>query len=165
MLRRALLTLIASAVPTIGPAWSQDQLFNSREEFQEKTGYWTIALNRSATSKSSSRYTYKNYIQLAQSGQVRVPSQSGYCFVLNHYNSPNNAEEYEYTFSITKHFSDKRVLKDSYSASYTPATYLGSWSMPDYCLRRVAGLVKVEVVTGSSEPSTLSHKFWFDLPE
>ncbi len=144
-------------------ASAQEQIFNSRDDFQEKTGYGTIALNKNATTASQSRYVYKNYVVIPQNGQINVPDQSGYCFVINHYNSANGGMEYAYTFRITKHFLDGRTLADDFRNSYKPTDLAGSWRMPDYCLRRVSGLTKVEIVTGSSEPEAFDHNFWFNI--
>ena|SRR5437016_6248802 len=163
MFARFFLCILLTFSAVSKTANAQEQIFNSRDDFQQKTSYGTIALNKNATTVSQSRYVYKNYVVISQSGQIQVPDQSGYCFVINHYNSPDAGKEFTYSFRLTKHFADGRALPDAFTGSYKPATYAGSWRMPDYCLRRASGLRKVEIVTSSSEPAVFDHNFWFEI--
>ncbi len=139
------------------------QAFFSREDFHEGTPYGALAFNKQATTQSQNRYVYKNFVVIGN-GAVVLPDQSAYCFLLNHYNSPNSVKQYQYKFTITKWFSDgSTATATPYTGFYTPTESSGSWEYPDYCLRKLSNLTKVEIQTSSSEGPEFQHNFSFQL--
>ena len=164
MLGRRPVCIGAIVTGLIGAAAAQDVDYKSRDEFHQNTAYGTIAFNKDATNSSESRYRYKNYIVVPSDGQFKVPRQSGYCFVINHYHQRDQVQEYSYTFEMRNHFVGGQILPDTFRGSYSPTPWPGSWRMPDYCLRRLWGLTKVEIRTASSEQAVFDHLFWFEIP-
>lgn len=139
------------------------QMFSSREDFHENTPYGALAFNKSARTPYENRYVYKNFI-LVQNGQVDLPDQSGFCFLLNHYNSPNALRTYTYTFTVTEWFADGTSSGAvPHVATYIPTDRSSSWDYPDYCLRKLYNLTKVDVQISGTEGVAFQHHFVFKV--
>jgi hypothetical protein len=162
-MRAVFAVLVLSFLVTFGAPAHAQQIFTSREDFHEGTAYGTLAFNKSARTQSENRYQYKNF-SVVPDGQVDLPDQSGFCFLLNHYNSPHPAVAYQYTFTITEWFSVGTSSAPAlYTNSYTPTTRSSSWEYPDYCLRKLYNLARVDVQTSSTEGPEFRHHFFFKV--
>lgn len=138
------------------------ETYHSREDFHNNTEYGTLAFNAGALTQFQNRYEIKNFVVLGD-GHVKLPTQSAYCFLLNHYNSPHQARTYKYTFRIARWFADDTSGPvESFSDTYQPTDQPGSFLYPDYCARSISNWQRVEVQTSSSEGREFKHKITFD---
>jgi hypothetical protein len=162
-MKKCFLLLAATSLLCSSSLARAQQSFSSREDFHEGTSYGALAFNKQATTQNENRYVYRNFIMVGN-GPIALPDQSGYCFLLNHYNSPNPPKQYQYTFAITKWFGDNSPPSTTaYPGSYTPTDNSRSWEYPDYCLRKLSNLTKVQIETSSSEGPEFHHVFSFQL--
>jgi hypothetical protein len=138
------------------------ETYNSRIDFHQKTGYGTLAFDRGALD-SKGIDNIKDFV-IVHDGTNHFPQQGAYCFVLNHYSSPNPPQVYTYTFTTTWRLSDQKSIDPIHFAQqYTPTTDPSASQFPSYCIRDLSGAVQTDVQTDSTEGPEFTHTFSFQV--
>ncbi|AXK79528.1 hypothetical protein DW352_02735 [Pseudolabrys taiwanensis] len=156
-----LLSILIAACPTIAAELGRS--FDSYRDLHRDTQYGSVLFNEGSIRLRESR-SKKRFREIVGSGEIRLPSQEGYCFVINHYDSPNgkNGSDQKYRAKISKEFADGRTTEEPLERTFSPTDELVSANLPDLC---VAGIVNASKVTiaFSSDDGYFDRTIFFSL--
>ena len=107
----------------------------------------------------------QRFILINGDGELRLPVQSRYCFVLNHYSQQKGFQNVLRTYraKTTKWYSETESSTELFRNRYIPTADETSEAITDYCIKGVAGVVKIEIEFGSDDGSSFRHKIFFRL--
>ena len=140
------------------------QHYDSYRDMHTRTQYGSIFFNESAIRKEDSR-KLKRFVAISGDGQLNnLPSQQGYCFVFNHYGSPNGSStSHTYQGKISKWFSDGKHTEQVVKSTYTPASHEWSSDLPDLCVTNIRRATKVEIAFSSDDDSYFDWNIAFAI--
>ncbi len=128
------------------------QHYDNYRDMHEKTQYGSLFFNEGAIRKEDSR-RLKRFVEVSGNGELNdLPHQEGYCFVFNHYGSPNgNSKLRAYQGKISKWFQDGRQTEQVVPSTYTPASHDWSSDLPDLCVTAIRNVTKVSIAFSSDD--------------
>jgi hypothetical protein len=142
-----IMTLMASGAM----AAELGQHYDSYRDMHEKTQYGSLFFNEGAIRVEQSR-VLKRFIAITGDGELNLPSQQGYCFVFNHYDSPNgNSVTHTYRAKISKWFNDGTQTDQLIPRTYKPASENWSSDLPDICVNGIRRVTKVAIAFSSDD--------------
>jgi hypothetical protein len=125
--------------------------FGSYRDLHRETDYGSLFFNEGSIRYEQSRQR-KRFLEITGDGELELPPQRGYCFVLNHYNSPNgDSLNHSYSAIIEKVFADGRRTHQVVERSYRPTTIVVSSDLPDLCISGVRSVSNVSIRFSSSD--------------
>jgi hypothetical protein len=117
--------------------------FDSYRDMHSGTQYGSLFFNDGSIRLQDSR-SRKRFVVITGAGELNLPSQEGYCFVFNHYDSPNgNGINQKYRLKITKLFTDGRNTEQKLERDYAPTKDVVSSTLPDWCIAGTSNVSKV----------------------
>ena len=153
--------VVASAA--VGSAADLGTRCNSYRDMHEATPYGSLFFNVGAIRNRQNR-ELKRFAQITENGPVKLPSQGGYCFVFNHYDSPSgNDVKHIYRATITKTFSDGRTTEEPFEGKFTPTSRIISPDLPDLCISGTNGVVEIAIAFSSSDGTHFDWNISFSL--
>jgi hypothetical protein len=133
-LHRVILGGVMTLMASGATAAELGQRYDSYRDMHKLTQYGTLFFNEGAIRSEESR-ALKRFIEISGAGDLKLPSQKGYCFVFNHYaGSNNNFTSHTYQGKISKRFEDGRQTEEVVGSTFTPATHDWSSNLPDFCI-------------------------------
>jgi hypothetical protein len=128
------------------------QRFDSYLDMHQGTAYGSLFFNEGSIRYQQSRQR-KRFVAIRGNGALNLPSQQGYCFVLNHYDSPTgkNNVEIRYRTKIVKWFADGTETEERIERPYTPTTNSVSPNLPDLCVSGIQNVLKVAIEFNSDD--------------
>ncbi len=126
--------------------------FDSYLDLHRETAYGSLFFNEGSIRYRDSRQK-KRFVAIKGSGDLNLPSQQGYCFVLNHYDSPSGKNDVtlQYRAKILKWLSDGRQTEERVAESYVPTTNPVSPRLPDLCVSGIRNVSKVSIEFSSDD--------------
>jgi hypothetical protein len=155
------MTLMASGAT----AAELGQRYGSYRDMHKQTQYGTLFFNEGAIRSEESR-SLKRFVEISGEGELKLPSQKGYCFVLNHYgNSDENSSSHTYHYQgrISKWFEDGEQTEQVVKSTFTPASHDWSSDLPDLCITDIRRVTKVAVAFSSDDGSYFNWNIAFAI--
>lgn len=118
--------------------------YNSYEEMHTNSKYGALFFVSGATQKADILTTHKFTVVVGE-GDVLLPSQEGYCFVVNHYSVElgyKGLTRY-YRANITKQFAHSEPLSQSIRYSFLPTAEPESEQVDDVCVSHMMDVTAV----------------------
>ena len=96
---------------------------------------------------------------------MKLPSQTHYCFVLNHYSRQKGFENALRTYraKTTKWYDDKSSKTERFHQQYIPTADETSEDVTDYCIYGTQNVVKIDIEFGSDDGQSFKHNISFTL--
>lgn len=135
-----------AAISAIGKTYAQlGKQYDSYRDMHKDTQYGTLFFNKGAIRLRQSRQL-KRFVQVTGNGALDLPSQEGYCFVFNHYDSPSgNDVKRKYFATIIKHFSDGHQTEEKFKGDFIPTSSVISPELPDLCILGINNAIGISV--------------------
>ncbi len=151
-LHRLALSSVMLFVASGATAAELGQHYDNYRDMHEKTQYGSLFFNEGAIRKEDSR-RLKRFVEVSGNGELKdLPHQQGYCFVFNHYDSPNgNSKLHTYQGKISKSFQDGRHAEEIVESTYRPASHDWSSDLPDLCVTGIRGVTRVSIAFSSDD--------------
>ena len=125
--------------------------FDSYRDMHVGTQYGSLFFNEGSIRLLDSR-SRKRFVEITGAGELKLPSQEGYCFVFNHYDSPNgNGVNQKYRVKISKVFTDGRNTEQNLVGDYVPTDNVVSSQLPDWCIAGILNVSKVSLEFSSDD--------------
>jgi len=99
-------------------------------------------------------------------GEIPLPAQSHYCFVLNHYNKEKGFENVLqiYRARTTKWYSEiSSNAEPLFHKTYIPTADETSKDVTDYCLNHIAGVARIGIEFDADDGASFKHSISFTL--
>ena len=146
MIRMVGLALLMAGTAAPSLAAPLGKRYTSYVSMHRSTDYGSLFLNEGSVRIEHSRKR-KRFLTVTDSGDVAMPRQTGYCFLFNHYDSPdgNDTTKRTYRAKIKKQFANGTEAVDSFEGSFIPTKKLWSSDAPDLCVRGIRGVSKVAI--------------------
>jgi hypothetical protein len=139
------------------------QHYDSYRDMHEKTQYGTLFFNEGAI-RHDQDLSLKRFATVIGDGELILPAQEGYCFVFNHYQSPNgNSTSHKYQGEILKWFKNGRRKRQVVKSTFTPASHDWSPDLPDLCINGIENVTKISIVFSSDDESYFDRSISFAL--
>ena len=153
MRKSASLALVALMVSTAqGIAAGLGDQFTTYRDLHGGTSYGSLFFNATAVRYSDSQWK-KRFQLVTGSGDLQLPSQQGYCFVLNHYTDDLSlvGKSKKYLIAIQKTFVDRTKKKESIEVAFSPTDDVYSSSLPCFCMSALFGVSDVSFTLRSND--------------
>ena len=119
--------------------------FDSFRDIHRDTAYGSLFFNETAI-RHSENLVKKRFRAVSGNGELDLPAQQGYCFVLNHYGRPTvDGKVRTYRAKISKILTDGRTTTELVEQSFYPTDDLESSNVPDLCVAGVRNASKVAI--------------------
>lgn len=139
------------------------QHYDSYRDMHEQTGYGSLFFNQGAI-RHTDNLSLKRFVAIIGDGELTLPSQDGYCFVFNHYQSPNgNSASHKYQGKISKWFKDRRRTIQIIRNTFTPASQSWSSDLPDLCFTGIDNVARISIEFSSDDDSYFNRNVSFSL--
>lgn len=108
---------------------------------------------------------YLRFTSINGDGELKIPSQTHYCFVLNHYSRQKGFENTLRTYrtKTTKWYDDTRSKTERFHQQYIPTADETSEDVTDYCIYGTQNVVKIDIEFGSDDGQSFKHQISFTL--
>jgi len=154
-----LATLVALAIIGSSSAVAAElgKQFDDYTEMHTKTDYGALFFSDDADEH--------RFIQIDGDGELKLPSQTRYCFVLNHYSKERGFRNIVRTYraQTTKWHKTAPTTTESFHKPYIPTADEESEAITDYCIEGIQDVVKIAIEFGSNDGSSFRHNISFDL--
>jgi hypothetical protein len=136
--------------------------YESYLDMHQETAYGSLFFNDGAIRYKDSR-TRKRFLTISGDGDVSLPSQQGYCFVFNHYGSPNAKPNVtlKYGAKIVKLLKQGTKTEEIFSGTYSPTDEPTSSILPDLCVSGIHNVSKVDIDFNSDDSAHFNWKISF----
>lgn len=163
-IRSALVVIIGVFLSMAPELASAEPYYDSYRDLHQNTRYGALLFNKGAIRDIDNR-SRKNFFEVEDSGQVKLPPQSGYCFVFNHYTGDESSlSQHSYSAKIIKIFSDgRKSTKQIITRTFTPTNDIYSSSFPSLCVTVVQKLRRVEIEFTSDSGDDFNWNISFDV--
>jgi hypothetical protein len=150
-LNAAFIFFISLASSASAVAAERGDKFDSYRDMHSATQYGSLFLNEGSIRYQDSR-SRKRFVKITGVGELNLPSQEGYCFVFNHYDSPNgNGVNQKYRLKISKLFADGKNTEQKLERDYAPTDDVVSSNLPDWCIAGTTNVSKVSLEFSSDD--------------
>ncbi|MGA2893042.1 MAG: hypothetical protein ABSE22_09240 [Xanthobacteraceae bacterium] len=108
---------------------------------------------------------YKGFVSIDGDGDLKLPSQSHYCFILNHYSKQKGFENRLRTYRAitTKWYDGTNSKTERFHQQYIPTADERSVDVTDYCIYGTQNVVKIDIEFGSDDGQSFKHNISFNL--
>jgi hypothetical protein len=138
--------VLALGCPAASAA-SFGESFDSYRDLHKKTAYGSLFFNEGAIRQQDNQ-SLKRFKMITGTGDIDLPRQQGYCFVLNHYGRPNGTDKRSrlYRAKITKEFQGgKPTTVEMFEKAFSPTDELASPNLPSVCISGTRNVSKVTI--------------------
>jgi hypothetical protein len=154
MLRLSVIVFVIAVANAGDPAMAAElgQAFDSYRDLHRDTQYGALFFNEGSIRTVESR-SKKRFKEIVGAGELKLPQQEGYCFVVNHYGSPNDTTgiNQKYRAKLSKLLSDGRTTTETIERIFAPTNDLAASKLPDFCVAGIANATKVTVDLSSDD--------------
>jgi hypothetical protein len=148
---RAGIVLLALTWPGAAAAADRGAKYDSYRDMHSGTQYGSLFFNEGSIRLQDSR-SRKRFVLITGAGELNLPSQQGYCFVFNHYGSPDgNRASQKYRVKITKLLLDGSSKEQKLERDYAPTNDVVSSVLPDWCIAGTSNASKVSLEFSSDD--------------
>ncbi len=140
------------------------QRHNSYRDLHKDTDYGSLFLNEGHFRVIDSRRN-KDFIEIVGDGEIELPNQRGYCFVINHYvgTTTQTEEKHTYKVKIIKSRSDGSKTTETVERLYSPTPNVWSSKLPDLCVSGLRNVISVILNFSSSDGDYFTRTIFFDM--
>jgi hypothetical protein len=135
--------------------------FESYEDMHLKSDYGALFFAEGSAQSGEIPANHR-FVAIEGDGELTLPSQNGYCFVLNHYNKQLGFQNVirQYYGIITKWSDDRKLQVDSVRKRIIPTADEESEDVPDVCMDGLLDVSKIEINFGmyKARSRTISFK-------
>lgn len=133
------------------------QRFESYTEMHLKSKYGALFF--------SDEPPYQHFAAINGDGELMLPFQDHYCFVLNHYDLQKGFANTLRTYraKTTKWLGQIRSPPELFLEQYVPTADETSEQVTDYCIYGTKDVVRIEIQFGSNDGSSFDHDISFHL--
>lgn len=144
----ALLSIVAPS-PSVAARLGNE--YDSYRNLHRETDYGSLFINIGHFRTEDSRRN-KDFREIVDDGALELPEQRGYCFVINHYGSPNGApRDHYYSIRIEKTLRNGQVTNETKRSAYKTTNYVLARKLPDLCISGLWNVVKLRVSFSSTD--------------
>jgi len=156
-LRTAAVAIVAIVCTSSAIAAELGKKFDSYTEMHTQSAYGSLFF--------SDESPYKRFTLIDGDGELKLPSQSHYCFVLNHYSRQKGFENTLRTYraKTTKWYDDKNSKTERFHQQYIPTADETSEDVTDYCIYGTKNVVKIDIEFSSDDGQSFEHNISFTL--
>jgi hypothetical protein len=131
--------------------------FKDYTEMHKQTRYGSLLFRGAATEGP--------FTLVDGDGELTLPPQDHYCFVLNHYSLEKGYESRVRTYraKTTKWYSEETTTTELFRKEYIPTADETSENVTDYCIYGISGVIKVAIEFDSNDGSSFRRKISFKL--
>lgn len=164
---RSLYNFVIGAVFLLGSTGTgiaaPENRYDSYRDLHRDTQYGSLFFNEGAIRSKQSKQR-KRFIEIEKNGLLDLPSQDGYCFVFNHYESPSGNDVLrKYWAKIKKDYTDGQSIDEYFEGGYTPTSNVVSPDLPDLCITGTNNVVLVSIEFGSNDGLSFNWKISFRI--
>jgi hypothetical protein len=139
--------------------------FDSYRDMHAQTPYGSLFFNQGAI-RHRDDLSFKRFVVINGNGALdSLPSQQGYCFVFNHFDSPDgNSKVRTYRAKISKLYSDGTSNDEVVQNTFKPASEDWTSGPPDVCVSSIGDVTKV-AITFSSDDGSFNRNISFPVKQ
>jgi hypothetical protein len=157
-----LAALVIVAPTTTLPA-ELGEKYTSYRNLHRDTDYGSLFLNVGHFRVTDSRHN-KDFREILGDGNLQLPEQRGYCFVLNHFGSPNGPQRnHYYSWKIEKTSRDGQITVESDRRSYDATDNIVSGKLPDLCISGLRNVATLQIAFSSTDGTYFDRSIVIDL--
>jgi len=156
-LQTAIIAIVAIACTSSAIAAELGKPFDGYTEMHTQSDYGSLFF--------SDQPPYKHFTSINGNGELKLSSQTHYCFVLNHYSLQKGFENTLRTYrtKTTKWYDNTNSKTERFHQQYIPTADETSHDVTDYCIYGTKNVVKIDIEFGSDDGQSFDHTISFTL--